>query len=477
MSTFRAWAVGVAGRPLAVFTIAALAVAGLAPSPANAQGEQEAKVSFSETPVQLGEAQAEDTVTKTILAKNEGDEPITFTRVTTTCSCISGTVETRQIEPGDAAEVEVRLDALPTNGPLRKNLYVWIDGRRTPVVLPVAAQIVGGRDPGEAAARSRPTRPEPPATLSVEIEPSMADMGDLRPQQAREMTLELVNTGDEPIRFTRVQSDCSCASGEVSQDPVEPGESATLTVRMEAGPNVGPLNRTLNVWAAGQRRPVPVPVQARVTYAVHAEPFFLNMVGQDSVSGEVVLTSTDGRPFRVISAGCDTPVGGQGDDPNEAALEHKIRWDLSGVDPENLEHFWLVQTDHPESPLLAFRVIHLSIFQELAAEQNSRSWTLSQDHMTLGDVTPGGSIEREIEFIGLRADSLEAVRSRNGFFSVELVDKQLGARGLQATMKVTPAVSDPNAMECFGVLKDVLVFTDGEQETEMRIFGVLKPQG
>jgi len=104
-----------------------------------------------------------------------------------------------------------------------------------------------------------------PATAqSVELEPAVADLGELKYQETGTMEVQLRNTGSEPMRFARVVPSCSCVDGSVDQGIIAPGDAATLTVTMTAIKRSGVLNKKLWVWPENASRPVEVPVQCTI---------------------------------------------------------------------------------------------------------------------------------------------------------------------------------------------------------------------
>lgn len=427
-----------------------------------------------ELPLDFGDVEANETIKKSLLLVNNGSETMTFERVTTSCSCVTGEIETREIEPGDAAEMVATLRVPGTNGDLHKTLYVFAAGERQPIQIPVQAMISGGVEPqARPDGRDRAAAQRTPPQMKVEMKPEVADLGYLTPEESKRMTIEIMNTGDSPIRFTRVSTNCSCATGKISDEPVAPGESAELTVQMKAGPNPGPLNREVYVWAAGQPRPLEVSVKADVSYAIAAEPFFLNLLQKDK-SGTIELKSLDGSPFRVLSFAGEEAVGADGDDPSQSSPTHAIRWDMSDAEPEDLPKFAILETDHPDMPLLDFRVIHPIHFAGLANQENP-SWTISHDRLLLGALARGESVERTITLTGLMKDELESVTSKHGLFDVEVVEKSMKSRGLAVRVRMTPSAE---AMKSGSrVLEDEIMFDAGGHESWAMIFAKLATSG
>jgi hypothetical protein len=411
--------------------------------------------------IDLGDIPANLTSTKEVKLYNKGDKPITFTRVTASCGCLSGEVETREIKPGDFATLKVSWAAAQHNAAKStKTLYVMADRAPAPLQIPVSAAIVGGLNPGDDGAfKPAPTIP----ALTIEIEPKEVDLGFLRPEQVGKGTITMRNTGDQPVELLRVSSNCSCAVGKLSNSTVAPGETATVDVELTAGPNIGLLQREVQVWGKDNPTPIRVAVKANVSYDVSADPMFVNMLGERK--GEIVLKSIDGKPFRVLSTNGEKPVLGGGD-AGAPAGEHSVLWDFTAVDNANLPRWVIIATDHPTMPLLDLRVIHPSLFP---AGAKPDPWTPSQDRMLLGRVHVGQSFEREITLVKLNKDVAVTVEGDSAV-RAEILEKALSDKGLRLKLKLTPTESSIASSTGAGALiHGFLTVRSPEPEHQTRI--------
>lgn len=422
-------------------------------------------VKASPEEVDFGAIKADEQATREVKLYNMGAKPITFTRVSTSCGCVSGEVEQREIQSGDFATLTCHWHAGPINQTESSKTF-WIftsDGGR-PVSLTVKASVTGGQAPGEVHA---PVSPEAKALpLQVEVSTNELDMGYLKPEHVGNATVTIKNVGTQPLEFTRVTTNCSCATGEITHDPVKPGESADLKVTMTAGPNIGVLRRELKVWASGYATPITVNVQAMVSHEVNAEPFFVNMLA--GRTGEITLEATDGKPFRVLSANGEAPKY-VGDDTGAPALKHVIEWDMSAVANENLPHWYIVETDHPGMPLIDLRVIHPSLFPTPATPA---PWTPTNDHLLLGRLRPGQSVTQEITLVKLLADTLAPIEATDGVFTAEVVSREVTDRGLKCKIKITPVSAAPGAV-LHGSL--ILRSTNPEHSETIEVFAKMEP--
>lgn len=418
----------------------------------------------------FGELQSNTTGTMEVKIHNTGDEPLTFARVTTSCSCTQGSIEHREIVPGDAAILTIRYDAGNINGYEMKRHFAWIEGGRRPVEIPVTVNITGGMERGATTAEP-PGGPEVnatprPARPSVRIEPPVVDAGFLRPEGTTQRTVKIHNTGEHPLRFTRVATDCSCAVGSVEDKEVAPGEHAEMIVTFTARPTVGPLKQTLRVFAAGSRVPVDVEVKAMVTNVINADPFYLNLLA--GRTGSLELVATDDTPFRILSMDGEKPSSRAVESADRSATKHIVNWDLTDVADADLRQWFVVETDHPEMPVVDFRVIHPVVLGLGQVEH----WTLSHDRLSLGWLNYGETIEREITLVNLRSDSLKDVVSRDGHFDIEIADRTMTPRGLRFTLRAT-VTAEPGTM----IASPIVVRSDDPSySSRIFIFGKVRDE-
>jgi len=228
----------------------------------------------------------------------------------------------------------------------------------TPAAIATAQQ---GR-PGTH--RQPPPRTEHPITA----EPERLKLGWLRPEEMGEGTVRLVNTSEEVVNIVRVTSSCTCTVGKLEDDQkiLRPGDSTELTVSLKAGKNTGPMAQRAYVYYEGARAPYELFVLADVSHPVKTDPTFVNLMGAKK-SGTIKLESLDGAPFRVTAVDGDTPtvfdLAGAEVDPEEPREAVLVEYDYEGIAPEDLDRWFVIETDHPEARELPVRVLHPALYQ------------------------------------------------------------------------------------------------------------------
>jgi len=379
--------------------------------------------------VDLGKMAPKETVAKEFQIFNTGDKPLRFERAMGSCSCIKGAVSTDPIAPGESATVNLTMNAIVPRGVQKKDLYIFAEGYKRPITIHVEATIV---DPN-------------PIENTIKIEPSKLDSGWVKPGVPVVKEVLLRNTGDKPIQFARVSTTCTCVKGELLDDLTAPGETARLKVTIQ-GKDIGPLSQTLTIWFVGASVPLQLPVTATVSLPIKVDPFFINLAtapdgkkaGEIPTTGAITLTAIDDIPFRVLKAGGKAPVLDPGDD-NKPAVTHVVHWDFTNVADDQIQPWWLIETDHPTAPILDIRVIHMALIRKMVAAQGP--WTLAPDRIVVPNLKPGGMYERTIKLIRAKSEAID-VAIESPMLRAEIVGDTRIANGLEATLHIT---ATPNA--------------------------------
>lgn len=101
-------------------------------------------------------------------------------------------------------------------------------------IVSLAMLTLGARaaPPLELSVQSRPTAAAPRAEGApvVEIDSLVFDFGAVRPKEVRSHTFKVRNAGGVPLRIYATVTSCKCLSAKMSDEVIEPGASATLSV-------------------------------------------------------------------------------------------------------------------------------------------------------------------------------------------------------------------------------------------------------
>ncbi len=98
---------------------------------------------------------------------------------------------------------------------------------------------------------------EPDDDSPVSFDHTVWDFGDITVDDGPvSCTFTVTNNGSEPVAIYEVVSSCGCTDVRWTREPLQPGQSGTIsaTFKNEDGPH--PFDKTLTVYISGMRRPV-----------------------------------------------------------------------------------------------------------------------------------------------------------------------------------------------------------------------------
>lgn len=311
-----------------------------------------------------------------------------------------------------------------------------------------APKAISGSEPSVVT----PTAPAQPPPIVVE--PAVIEMGYLSAGVTKLGKAKLRNTGSVPIVVTRVQPNCTCTTvGDLAGTVIMPGEAAEVTAKYVAPQDTGPKQAKVWAWFQGYEDPVTVPVVAEVTMAVRAVPGYLKMEETEKGVGEIRVESIDGKPFRVLATDGQPPVFLDGFKPgDEPRSSYVLKWDLRRyMNPcRNMPWWWMVETDHPDCPLLDVRVRNECAMaggfsingREIFRHPKEQKWKLASPpaRALAGAIPKGGSANVTIPTENLGAQKLiTAVPLTANIRSVEITGSEFKNGEQIYTIKVTPA--------------------------------------
>ena len=344
----------------------------------------------------------------------------------------------------------------------------------------LAAGLIAAVACGVAQARQAQGRPDGPKTWEVRVppkamppalrmEPEAFEAGDMKPTEKRSTTFTLTNTSEATIEVEDVRSTCWCAAGELTDRSIEPGETVTLQVTLEATPEPGVLDRAIYVYAKGYAQPAILTLRADVNYGIRTHLEY--DTPEEFRMGIVHLTSADGSAFRVISANRTKPVFVDEFDPAHDApkSEYTIRYDLSSAPPGMLPPWFIIETDHPDSP-----IIDLPVVPEGEEVRRLRPWIVSTGRVMVGRFGPGEWRDFVITLRGVRDDtlnSIETLTDEPGEARVTLMGLEPAPDGMRARFRVAAAA---NAR---GVVMEKLTIAANGHDESLYILGRVAPKG
>lgn len=261
----------------------------LVPSCGSKQAEESAKSTAAAKPARgerrtqvfdFGSARQAAIVKHTFQVTNSGMEPVTVTRVQTTCGCTVADVKKNTvIEPGKSLDVPVQLKTR---------------GKHNPIESKVIVNYAGGVAPDELILKGTAAEEYP---ITVEI-PEIK-----RGEQPEQIVTLATFAGQQPLAITGMKFDP--AKFEVTSKPGTKERTIDITIKPAASIAFGSVNDQLIINTNDTETPEKMIVlRAHVKKPLHAaarQLVLLQENDKESVSGTVEFTSPYGAPITEVA--------------------------------------------------------------------------------------------------------------------------------------------------------------------------------
>jgi hypothetical protein len=326
-------------------------------------------------------------------------------------------------------------------------------GRSAPVAaIAVTAMLLGcpntpaeSSDPPSVAKQSSPPQPAPtvsPPTAPpaktvplaavsagpLRVEPGAFDFGMIGPKSIHAVNATLYNTGAVPITIIKVSPSCACTTPQDLTDTViPPGGSVPFSATFSAPTEPGVKNAYVQlVFRYGRRQAhAKINFQGVITMPVRADLPYVDAL-KGVTTGRTRVESVDGRPFRIISANGTSPVYVDGFDPqtDQPRNAYEVQWNIPPRTVENckgMRLWWVIETDHPDCPILPMRVRHECTGLKADPDWRQRDWRFPEYIAQLGALHAGMPAEVDIDIVNENNVRIFAVQSGSSDADAELV--------------------------------------------------------
>lgn len=238
----------------------------------------------------------------------------------------------------------------------------------------------GGSPPAasDAPAQTRPEHPDDDASpkrtkLDVTFEPSSLFFGTLAPNQPASDVVTITNHGESPVRIAAVRGSCKCTTAEVDSKTIDPGRHVVMRVTMHGRESIGSKSSVVYVQLEGEANPRMLRARYDIARTVHPTPTRLD--AKNVLEGIFAVEASDGRPFRVLSSNGEAPqFVGFDPDHDSPRSSYVLKWNLMDVKCEEVRDWWIVETDHPDAPVVEMRIMNNCTQRE---PEGTREWALS----------------------------------------------------------------------------------------------------
>lgn len=298
---------------------------------------------------------------------------------------------------------------------------------------PRNAEVVEVTPPAGAskpAPASRIVRTGPPARQwgPLVADPSGIAFGEIAPKSVNQGELTLRNTGATPLTIVKVHPTCFCTVPEDIEGTVIPAGAslplrASLTAPTKPGDKVAQI--VIVFESGGRQQHAKVEFAGVVTLPILVDPPYVDAL-KGVKSGTVRLHAQDGRPFRIVSSNGKAPVLADGSDPAGAPRsDYALQWDVNYADREEdcggERIWWIVETDHPDCPIIPLRIRHECTGLLIDRTHQERGWLPAEYLANLGTIRAGKSVEVEVAIRNWNNIEIYAVESLSPDATAELV--------------------------------------------------------
>ena len=275
----------------------------------------------------------------------------------------------------------------------------------------------------------------------VEFEPANLNFGIVPRHTIGKGTAKIWNVGDQPLRIVKSITSCGCTSAEnLAGRVIPPGGFIEFATEMEMKTGLGAKKEKVTLLFEGYgRTQVIFYYNAEVARAVRVIPPYVDAVTQGR-TGSVEVTSLDNKPFQILKAHGLAPQF-VGFDPaaNEPRSQYTLKWNMSQFEGQRVPWFWVIETDHPDAPIVDVRLRHDST---RPVRDRIRPWAPKDLRILIDLVRNGESVEiiTKHEYVPDRTPVPQTARvqSLSAILDAKLVGVEQKGQLLEFRVRVTP---------------------------------------
>jgi hypothetical protein len=290
-----------------------------------------------------------------------------------------------------------------------------------PAKAPQTQANVQARQPAAKPAETK-AQPEPakPAEIpgQIKFESVVHDFGNIDPNTKNRAEFRFTNVGKGTLKLQPVQVTCGCTVTELTKLEYAPGESGVIKFQYTASKAAGPVTKTMFVPSNDPQNPrVELTLKANIVIQVDYKPqdIKFSMHEQNAGAPPIIITSKDGRPFRIKGFESSSNVVSIDYDPNKTDTKFVIPLK---VDTEKLKSTL--------NGYIRFDITHPGIDVITIPYSTPTEFEARPSAIILRDAKPGQAIEREIWIQNNynRPFEVDSVSSKSGIIKVLKQEKQ-----------------------------------------------------
>jgi hypothetical protein len=137
----------------------------------------------------------------------------------------------------------------------------------------------------------------------IEFESKLYDFGKVGPLKKLKGEFKFTNTGDSPLKITRVEKCCGAVT-KLDKDELSPGESGVLQVQYTSSRMANKMMKHLYINSNDKDKPrITLTIKAETVLKVEWKPKIIRLLLDKENAGcpKITLTSTENKPFSITS--------------------------------------------------------------------------------------------------------------------------------------------------------------------------------
>lgn len=307
------------------------------------------------------------------------------------------------------------------------------------------------------------------ANAAVLVDPPFISLGLMQPRDTVTRSFRLSNITDKPITIASVVPTCTCTTVDATGKVIPPKGSIDIPLTMKVAASTGVKTAAVTLTFSDRSAPITLQMQGEIAYAVRstcidvienkrvpyinvfADPQRSPSVAPPPLVGEMKVSCTDGRPFRVLSVmGKPPQFIGWNPASDEPLTAYDVAYDFQGIPCERMPPYLIIETDHPLAPVIDMRVRH-------ACTKITPQLPFAEYRANLGLLHVGVPLPFEFELKRAQGWTITGVQSKDPRIDVKFVGQRSDSDGAMVSMVATAAAGATTANTGAGGSTDILL--------------------
>ncbi len=181
---------------------------------------------------------------------NGGGGVLKINRIRTTCSCVSASIDKKEIGMADSAKLTVNYNTSLNTEDGIEYIYVSTNDENTPVLRLTATfnkKIPPLIFPNLAHKDSTETKSDQLDVPIIYFSETSHDFGSVETGSVVGYDFTVTNKGKLPLKIIRIRTSCGCTAAITNKNVLDPEESTKIHVEFDSSNESGKVRRTIEV--------------------------------------------------------------------------------------------------------------------------------------------------------------------------------------------------------------------------------------